>query len=188
MKRASTRRQVAVAPDFSLVQDAAAFAARAHRHQLRKDGVTPYYSHVVRVAMTVMSVFGCTDRTAIAAALLHDTIEDTTTDFDDIKDRFGEDVARDVAALTKNMALPEHEREASYDAQLMTASWRAKLVKLADSFDNLHDVETFPRERRAKQRRSAKLRAARAVVIARAQPTSPLVIAAAEMVEKLCRG
>jgi (p)ppGpp synthase/HD superfamily hydrolase len=187
MKRASTRRKAATSPDFSMLQDAAAFAARAHRHQLRKDGVTPYYSHVVRVAMTVMNVFGCSDRTAIAAALLHDTIEDTTTDFDDIKDRFGEEVARDVAALTKNMALPEREREDSYDAQLMTASWRAKLVKLADAYDNLHDVETFPKERRAKQRRSATLRAIRAIGIARSEPTHPLLIAAAEIVEKLCR-
>lgn len=187
MKRASARRPSDASPDFALLQDAAAFAARAHRHQLRKDGVTPYYSHVVRVAMTVMNVFGCSDRVALAAALLHDTIEDTTTDFDDIKDRFGEEVARDVAALTKNMALPEQERESAYDAQLMVASWRAKLVKLADAYDNLHDVETFPRERRVAQRRSARKRAIRAVGIARTEPTHPTVIAAAAMVEKLCR-
>ncbi len=89
-----------------LFQEAAAFAARAHRHQLRKDGRTPYVSHVVRVALTVTQVFWCDDPVVLAAALLHDTIEDTTTDYDDLAERFGKEVADCVAALTKNMTLP----------------------------------------------------------------------------------
>ena len=173
-------------PPFALVQKAVAFAARAHRFQTRKDDLTPYASHVMRVAMTVMDIFECRDRFAIIAAILHDTIEDTTTDFDDVCDEFGRIVAEDVAALTKNMAMPHAERERSYDAQLMTASWRAKLVKLADAYDNLHDVETFPKARRERQRRSAKEKARRAVVIARTEPTSDTVRAAADIVEKIC--
>src|SRR4051812_37079040 len=94
-----------------LWQEAAAFAARAHRNQVRKDGQTPYFSHPVRVAMTIRMVFGCEDEATICAGLLHDTIEDTTTDYDDLLTRFGPEVADIVAAMTKNMALPEHERE-----------------------------------------------------------------------------
>ena len=64
---------------------AAAFAARAHRNQWRKDGQTPYVSHVFRVCLTVRQLFGVDDDDVLTAALLHDTIEDTDTDFDDIE-------------------------------------------------------------------------------------------------------
>jgi guanosine-3',5'-bis(diphosphate) 3'-pyrophosphohydrolase len=121
-------------------QSAASYAARAHRHQLRKDNATPYVAHVVRVAMTVRDVFGCNDPIVICAAFLHDTIEDTGADYDDIEANFGPPVAVTVAAMTKNMALPESQREPAYDQQLARADWRARLVKLADCFDNLSDM------------------------------------------------
>jgi guanosine-3',5'-bis(diphosphate) 3'-pyrophosphohydrolase len=127
-------------PDVPLWQSAASFAARVHQHQTRRDGKTPYVAHVFRVALTVRDVFGCDDQVCLAAALLHDTIEDTGTDFDEIAEAFGDEVARCVAALTKNMALPEQEREAEYDTRLARADWRARLVKLADQYDNLCDL------------------------------------------------
>lgn len=142
-------------------QRATAFAARVHQHQLRKDGRTPYASHAYRVAMTVVLIFGCHDEVAITAALLHDTIEDTTTDFEDIEENFGLEVARIVAALTKSMLLPEHMREADYDVRLARADWRARLVKLADTYDNFMDkAELSPQKRRSligKCRRAIKL-------------------------------
>ncbi len=121
---------------------AAAFAARMHANHARKDGRTPYFSHPARVAMTVRDTFGLDDPDAIAAAFLHDTIEDTPADYDDIADRFGTAVADLVAALTKNMLLPEAQREADYDARLAAADWRARLVKLADVLDNAEDLQT----------------------------------------------
>lgn len=120
-------------------QQAAAFAARAHQHQLRKDGRTPYVAHVYRVAMTVRDVFGSDDPATLCAALLHDTIEDTRTDYDAIAQAFGADIADMVAALTKNMLLAEREREAEYESRLAAADWRVRLVKLADVYDNLCD-------------------------------------------------
>jgi guanosine-3',5'-bis(diphosphate) 3'-pyrophosphohydrolase len=105
-----------------LWQQAASFAARQHQGQLRKDGRTPYFAHPVRVALTVRHVFGVDDETALAAALLHDLIEDTTTDYDDLLEMFGKDVADTVAALTKDSRLPEEQREAAYDRQLSVAS------------------------------------------------------------------
>jgi guanosine-3',5'-bis(diphosphate) 3'-pyrophosphohydrolase len=122
-----------------LWQEAASFAARAHIHQIRKDRATPYIAHPFRVAMTIQHVFGCEDEAAICAGLLHDTIEDTTTDYDDLIAHFGAAVADLVAAMTKNMALPEEQREHDYDKRLAAADWRARLVKLADVYDNLCD-------------------------------------------------
>ena len=128
--------------DTPLWQQASAFAARAHRHQLRRDGRTPYYSHCVRVAMTVALKFGCTNDRVLAAALLHDVIEDTLADYDDVLHHFGPEVADLVAAMTKDMRLVESERERAYDAQLADGPWEARLIKLADVYDNLSDAET----------------------------------------------
>src|SRR6516225_8090826 len=84
------------------VLNAIAFAARAHRGQTRKDGKTPYASHVFRVCLVLRDVFNIDDRPALTAAVLHDTIEDTTTDFDDLAETFGEEVAEWVAMLSKD--------------------------------------------------------------------------------------
>ncbi|MDX9910983.1 MAG: HD domain-containing protein [Phycisphaerales bacterium] len=85
---------------------AAEFAARKHDGQRRKDRVTPYFSHPCRVALTVAAVFGFEDDERLAAALLHDTLEDTLTDYDDLAEAFGPAVTEMVAALTDNKALP----------------------------------------------------------------------------------
>lgn len=124
----------------SLWQSAAAFAARAHVGQLRKDGKTPYVSHPCRVALTVACVFGCTDEATLAAALLHDVIEDCGADYDEVAEAYGTDVADIVVALTKDMRLPESEREPAYDAQLAAGPWQARLIKLADVYDNYSDA------------------------------------------------
>lgn len=128
--------------EIALIQKAISFSARAHIGQLRKDGQTPYGAHPMRVFFIVRHVFEIEDTTALCAALLHDTIEDTTTDYDDLLEEFGADVADAVAALTKDMRLPEAQREADYDAGLLKASWQARAVKLADTYDNTSDAHS----------------------------------------------
>ncbi|MEX2218720.1 MAG: HD domain-containing protein [Phycisphaerales bacterium] len=148
---AAARRPKAAARARSgrpLWQAAASFAARAHLHQVRKDGRTPYIAHPFRVTLTVAQVFGCRDEAALAAAILHDTIEDTQTDYDDIEGQFGRPVAECVAALTKNMLLPEAQRERDYYGRLRRADWRARLIKLGDAYDNFCDRIAMPDQRR----------------------------------------
>jgi guanosine-3',5'-bis(diphosphate) 3'-pyrophosphohydrolase len=130
--------------------DAIAFAARVHRHQVRKDGQTPYFSHPARVAMIASRVFGVTDPAVLTAAVLHDTVEDTTTDADDIFERFGPNVARWVAALTKDKRLPDSEREKNYAAALAAGGWQVHVCKLADIYDNLTDSKNLSAEHRTK--------------------------------------
>jgi len=165
--RSRSRRAVLPVLPPHLWQAAVSFSARAHRHQVRRDGHTPYFAHPVRVMMTVVHVFGCTDEVTLCAALLHDTIEDTTTDYDDLAERFGRAVADLVAVLTKNMARPEPEREREYDARLAKADWRARLVKLADVYDNLCDVHTQPAEKVSQKRADAIEKCERALRLAR---------------------
>ena len=135
--------------------EAASFAARAHRSQTRKDGDTPYASHPFRVCLVVRHVFGIDDRETLMAALLHDTVEDTTTDFDDIEEQFGADVARWVAALTKDKRLQEPEREKAFVAHLTYAPWQVKVGKLADVFDNLMDAAKTRPDQQAKTFKNA---------------------------------
>jgi len=129
--------------------EAIAFATRAHEGQLRKDGRTPYVSHVFRVCLILRQVFGIDDLQALTAAVLHDTVEDTTTDFDDLEEKFGADVARWVAALSKDKRLPEKEREAAYVQRLAEAPWQVKVGKLADIFDNVMDSNSSRPQDRA---------------------------------------
>jgi len=132
---------------FRHVLDAAAFAARAHQGQLRKDKQTPYVSHVFRVCLILRDLFGFNDPRMLCAALLHDTVEDTTTDFDDLAERYSAEVAHWVALLTKDKRLPEADREAAYLRGLQAAPWQVKACKLADVYDNLLDMTGLPPER-----------------------------------------
>jgi guanosine-3',5'-bis(diphosphate) 3'-pyrophosphohydrolase len=135
--------------------EAVSFAARAHRHQLRKDNQTPYVSHVFRVCLIVRQIFGIDDPRALMAAVLHDTIEDTNTDFDDVLEHFQDtEMAQWVATLSKDKRMPEQPREEAYRAGLAKAPWQVKVGKLADIFDNLMDsVHLSARQRsRACQR------------------------------------
>ncbi len=128
--------------------EAIAFAARAHQGKLRKDGATPYVSHVFRVCLVLRHVFGIDDRQALMAAALHDTVEDTDTDFDDLKEEFGDEVAGWVAALSKDKRLPEEQREQAYAEALVRAPWQVKACKLADVYDNVTDsMHTEPQQR-----------------------------------------
>ncbi|MCW5775627.1 MAG: bifunctional (p)ppGpp synthetase/guanosine-3',5'-bis(diphosphate) 3'-pyrophosphohydrolase [Phycisphaeraceae bacterium] len=170
-------------------QQAASLAARAHRHALRKDGRTPYYAHPTRVALTVAVVFGCDDEVALCAALLHDTVEDTDTDYDDLLEAFGPEVADAVAALTKNMILREDLREPEYDARLAAGPWQARLVKLADQYDNLSELDNRPDAPPGSAKRAQTVeRARRAIALARTDAHRDCVVRGIDAVTRLLAG
>lgn len=158
---------------------AASYSARAHNHQYRKDKKTPFVAHPFRVAMVVRDLFGCDDEVALCAAMLHDTIEDTRTDYDDLHKRFGPQVADCVAVLTKNMLLPEHQREPDYDSRLAAGPWQGRLVKLADVYDNGLDIP------RAAMRKKCVNRCKRAIQLTDGDTTIPCVRTARAVVHEL---
>jgi (p)ppGpp synthase/HD superfamily hydrolase len=137
---------------YGRLLEAVSFAARAHRNQTRKDGRTPYVAHVFRVCLIVRHVFGIDDPRALTAAALHDTVEDTTTDFDDLEEAFGREVAEWATLLCKDKRLRDDEREEKYIAQLTRAPWQVKVCKLADVFDNLLDSKHLNPEQRERTR------------------------------------
>src|SRR5215813_14126258 len=98
----------------TLWQKAISFAARAHQGHMRKDGKTPYIAHPFRVAFTVRHVFEEDDIVTLCTALLHDVIEDTRVDYDELEAEFGFEIARAVACLSKDQRMPEQEREPAF--------------------------------------------------------------------------
>ncbi len=128
-----------MADNIDLILKAIAFAARQHDGQTRKDKKTPYVSHPFRVAMILSHAFGVKDVRVLAAAVLHDTIEDTAADFDDLEKEFGRDVAVWVGLLSKDTRKQAPAREAEYLKILAEAPDEVKLIKLGDIYDNATD-------------------------------------------------
>lgn len=127
---------------------AISLAARAHQGQTRKDNKTPYMSHVFRVQTIIQCCFQIHDEDILTAAVLHDTIEDTTIDFDDLAEEFGDMIAEWVGALSKDSRLEYDEREKKYCAVLENSCWQVQVIKLADVFDNVLDIPQLPKEKR----------------------------------------
>ena len=121
------------------VVDARNFAKKKHSGQLRKNGKTTTFSHLKDVVKNLKKM-KVTNKDIICAAWLHDTIEDTDTDFDSIKDRFGKNVAKIVVSVTKDNRLPKKQREVKYSKDLKSSSTKAKLVKIADILANVNDA------------------------------------------------
>jgi len=121
------------------ITQARSFAKRKHLGQLRKNGKTTTFSHLKDVVRNLKKM-KVTDEEIICAAWLHDTIEDTDTDYDSIKDRFGKNIAEIVVSVTKDNRLAKKQREIKYVKDLKTSSAKAKLVKIADILANVNDA------------------------------------------------
>ncbi len=121
------------------ILDAETFARKKHKHQTRNDKITPYSDHLEKV-VEILKNLGITDETILAAGWLHDTIEDTDTDYDDIL-KFGEETADIVATLTKDTRIIRDKRELAYCTQLKEGTWQAQIVKFADMLANLEDLD-----------------------------------------------
>ena len=124
---------------------ALAFAADKHRNQRRKDAeASPYINHPIELARILAVEGGLDDGLVLAAAVLHDTIEDTETSYDELAGLFGRDVADVVLEVTDDKSLPKTERKQLQIAHAPQLSRAAKLVKLADKIANLRDVADHP--------------------------------------------
>ena len=124
---------------MSNISDARNFAKKKHAGQLRKNGKTTTFSHLQDVVKNLKKM-KVTNEDIICAGWLHDTIEDTDTDYDMIKDLFGKSVADVVVSVTKDNRLPKKQREAKYAKDLRTSNAKAKLVKIADILANVNDA------------------------------------------------
>lgn len=128
-----------------IILKALRFSADKHVDQRRRDAKSsPYINHPIQVAETLWSVGGVRDGALLAAAILHDTIEDTDATPTEIEREFGADVLGLVLEVTDDKSLPKEIRK---QLQIETAphkSTRAKMLKLADKLCNVRDIVQYP--------------------------------------------
>ena len=123
---------------------ALSFAAEAHKTQKRKDKEqTPYINHPIDVFNTLVQC-GVSDSNILAAALLHDTVEDTPATFTQLRTIFDKYVEKYVVEVTNNKLLSKVERKKVQLAHAKNASNGAKLIKTADKLSNLKDLNKSP--------------------------------------------
>ncbi len=129
----------------TFVLDAIGFASERHAGQTRKgERREPYINHPIEVAHLVSGAVIGVDYIAVAAAALHDTIEDTATTWDDIAARFGEEVADVVSELTDDPSLPRSVRKRLQVETAACKSLRARIIKIADKTSNLRAIAASP--------------------------------------------
>ena len=126
--------------NLELVKSAEKFAKLKHNCQFRQDKITPYAKHLESVVNELKSM-GVIDEDILCTGWLHDTIEDTNTDYDEIHEEFNKKIADYVASVTKDTRLIKSKQEKAYVAQLKKSPWQAKVVKLADIIANFKDLD-----------------------------------------------
>jgi len=135
--------------DFKMVNEAFTLAVEAHKFQRRKSG-EPYIHHPLEVTRICYHEIGL-GPTSLTCALLHDVVEDTEVELDELKYRFGTKVAMIVDGLTKldgsyNVQSPQAE---NYKKVLSTLVYdvRVVLIKMADRLHNLRTIGSMPRHK-----------------------------------------
>jgi GTP pyrophosphokinase len=142
--------------DTAVIEHAYEVARDAHRDQVRRSG-DPYIAHPLGVA-TILADLGLDD-TTLAAALLHDAVEDTSVTLEDLEHDFGSDVTAIVDGVTKLDRLQFDSREEQQAATMrkmlvaMAKDVRVLLIKLADRLHNMRTIASLPE---AKQKRIAR--------------------------------
>src|SRR5436853_903900 len=144
--------------DRELIVRAFTFAAKAHEGQQRRSG-EPFIMHPVGVAIICAGLR--LDEQTIAAALLHDVVEDTNTDLAAVRDEFGDEIAALVDGVTKLTRVQFQSREQAeaenYRKMVvaMAEDVRVILVKLADRLHNLRTIEYLGRQKQVQKAKEA---------------------------------
>jgi len=140
---------------IAIVVAASAFAAHKHRDQRRKGrDASPYINHPIAVANVLANEAGILDAVVLAAALLHDTIEDTDTTSEELNAAFGPEITGVVVEVTDDKSLDKEVRKRMQIEHAGSLSRQAQFVKLADKICNVRDMNRsppvdWPHERRA---------------------------------------
>jgi guanosine-3',5'-bis(diphosphate) 3'-pyrophosphohydrolase len=129
----------------ALLMRALAFATARHSGQTRKGHAEePYIDHPVAVAHLLLEVGGVRDPELLAAALLHDTVEDTDATLEELESIFGPTVRSFVAEVTDDKTLPKETRKELQVEHAPHLSDAARMIKLCDKICNVRDVSRRP--------------------------------------------
>jgi len=161
------------------------FAARKHKDQRRKDEeASPYINHPVSVALLLAERGKVTDPEILAAAILHDTLEDTDTTPEELEAAFGMRIRKLVEEVTDDKRLPKADRKQLQIDHACQLSGDAVLIKLGDKISNVLDVTHSPPTDWDLQRRREYLDWAEAVVNNCSRANNALVTYFAQVLEE----
>lgn len=122
------------------------FATKKHKGQTRESNDNePYINHVMRVYNTIIQYGYGVDENVAIAAILHDTVEDTNTSYEEICNEFGSIVMNYVLLLTNTVSSRQVGRHAYHEVnfhRIVNAPRQVQAIKIADMMDNLSDVAT----------------------------------------------
>ena len=122
-----------------MINKAFLFALKAHENQFRKNG-NPYICHPFYVSM-ILAKNGASDN-LIVAGLLHDTVEDTSTSYEDLRSEFNDEIADIVAFDSEDKRLPwEQRKQMIIDALRDTKNKNYQMLICADKLSNITDIE-----------------------------------------------
>ncbi|MCB9013452.1 MAG: bifunctional (p)ppGpp synthetase/guanosine-3',5'-bis(diphosphate) 3'-pyrophosphohydrolase [Bacteroidales bacterium] len=148
----------------TLYQEAIKFAAHKHmeNNQKVKGSELPYVVHLSNVAMEIILAAPQTDgfslSFAVQVALLHDTLEDTSTTYEELSKSFGSDIAEAVLALTKDQKIPRALQTTDSLARIKKLRKEVWAVKLADRITNLQSPPAvWDKEKRTAYNKDAML-------------------------------
>lgn len=148
----------------TLYQEAIKFATAKHLEKSQKVPGTdlPYVVHLSNVAMEIIIASFNSDNFnlgfAIQVALLHDTIEDTATDYAELENKFGVEIAKAVSALTKNSELPKEQQMQDCLTRIKKLQSEVWAVKLADRITNLQPPPpNWSEEKKIKYQKEARI-------------------------------
>ena len=105
---------------------------------------SPYINHPIALARLLVCEAAERDSSILAAALLHDTVEDTDTTFEELEQEFGPTIASIVREVTDDKSLPKEDRKRLQVEHAASASRQAQAVKLADKICNVRDLNASP--------------------------------------------
>jgi guanosine-3',5'-bis(diphosphate) 3'-pyrophosphohydrolase len=140
----------AIQIDRTRVEEAFVFACEHHAAQRRKSG-EEFIVHPVGVARICAGMR--LDTETLCAALLHDTVEDTSASIEEVRERFGEEIANVVDGVTKLTGITFHSRDEAqaenYRKMMvaMATDVRVILIKLADRLHNMRTIEAMPKQK-----------------------------------------
>lgn len=141
------------------------YAARQHTTQRRKDAAqTPYINHPIELIKVLAVEAGISDIDVLVAAVLHDTVEDTSTEEGDLRRLFGDRITDIVMEVTDDQSLRNDVRKRLQVERAPKKTPEAAMVKFADKISNLRDVATNPPPSWTLDRRRAYFDWAKAVV------------------------
>lgn len=121
-----------------LVERATQVAVRAHKDQVRKTDNSPYVAHPLMVAR-MLDRAGYRDE-VVAAAIVHDVLEDTDVTKEELTEQLGDEVVQIVLAVSEDKSLPWEERKQLYVDTVAAASEDAAMVSLADKIHNMESL------------------------------------------------